>query len=804
MNELRFAFRQLLKSPGFTAAAVLTLALGIGANTAIFSVANAVLLRPLPYRDSGQLVWVYRQNATLGYNRIVVTPGRFWNLQERNTCFSQMALLQPTDFTLVGDENPRQLRGLCVSPNLTQVLGVKPVLGRGFQSEEGEDGNHRVVLLSFALWQSRFGGDPNVIGRSIRSDTDTFTVVGVLPQDLHFPLGTLAGAATTLKQPAEIWTPAVWTPDQKAGKDGDGAGHVLARLKPDATVEQADAEVRIINEQYDGEQRRTDWTVRAELLEEQIAGHARPLIFLLLAAAGLVLLIACVNVANLFLMRGSARHKEMAIRAALGASRFQILRQLWSESLLFSLIGGGCGMLLAFWGVRALILLLPADLPRLGETQIDPAVLCFAGALSILAGLLFGSAPALQATRVGLNEAFKENSRGLTTTLRSHRLRNGLVVSEIALSLMLLAGAGLMVRSFAQLNRVQPGFDPENVLAVGLVFSPARYPGPAAREARQAFTSQLIERLEALPGVRSAAACMGVPLAGGRIFSNLPLLLEGQPVPAPGSEQFVRWRGVSPGYFSTTGIPLLKGRDFNDQDKPMVAAIVSEGFVRKYFDGREPIGLKCNLGEIIGVVGDCLDLSLDLPAEPRIYLPVYDFSTQAILVRSTGDPRALASAVEATVLALDKFQPVQSVQPLEQVLSESISQRRSQMVLLGLLASAALALAAVGIYGVMASLVIERTHEIGIRMALGARASDVFRLVVRNGMSLAMIGGVAGLIGTLALTPVLRSFLFGVNPMDPLTLIAGALLLTLVALLACWLPARRAAIVDPMVALRRE
>jgi putative ABC transport system permease protein len=806
-QDLKYGARMLAKSPGFTLVAVIALALGIGANTAIFSVVNAVLVRSLPFRNPDRLVIVWENNRTRGRDQNVISPANYLDWRDQNTVFDSMAALFDYRANLTGVDDPEELPTQVVSANFFDLLGVSATLGRTFTPEEGEAGHDQVVVLSQGLWKRRFGGDPAIIGKTIKLSGQDFTVVGIAPPDLQLLIkqGSLTG-----KQ-AELWMPATFSPNSRVRRGRYMTA--IARLKPGVTLAQAQAEMDGIaghlEEQY--VDFNTGWGVNLVPLQNQLVGAIRPALLVLLGAVAFVLLIACANVANLLLARAATRQREIAIRTALGARRGRIVRQLLTEATVLAALGGALGLWLAMWGVDLLLALAPKDLTGLKDVGIDYRVLGFTMAVSVLTGVLFGLAPALEASRPNLNESLKEGGRGAATGRRSHRWRNVFVVVEVALALVLLIGAGLMIRSFARLQSVDPGFDANNLLTVRLLLPVSKY---GQDPQRIAFFKQLAERVQALPGVRSAGAISYLPFTGGGAATSIDI--EGRPAPPPGQQLVGDVRVVDGGYFRTMGIPLLQGRTFTEREQTQESHVVmiNETMARDFFPGEDPIGHRVRIAmknenvpsEIIGVVRDVRHVGLETPARAMTYWPYPElaYSGLTLVVRAESEPLALAEAVRREVLALDKDQPIADVSTMEQLLSDSVSRARFSALLLGVFAAVALLLAAVGIFGVMSYGVSERTHEIGVRMALGAQASHVLTLVVRQGMALTLIGIVIGLGAAFGLTRVMASLLYGVSATDPVTFVAISLLLASVALLACYLPARRATKVDPMIALRYE
>jgi predicted permease len=807
LQDLRYGFRMLVKRPGFTVIAVLALALGIGANTAIFSVVNAVLLRPLPYKDPQRIVAVWETNPQLGAemrNRNEVAMGNFLDWRAQNRTFERMGALFYANANLTGTGEPERLQSVVVTTDLFDVLGVQPALGRSFRPEEETVASPRVVVLSHGLWQRRFGSDPSVVGRNLTINGNQVTVVGVMPQgfQLQFP--------TSMQ--VEMWLPMRIDPATQADRKAHYL-YVLARLKEGLTLEQSQAGMTSIAGQLQQQFPDTNAGKSANVvsLHKQLVGNVQPYLYVLFAAVGFVLLIACANVANLLLARVAARHKEVAIRIALGASRWRLVRQLLTESILLASAGGLLGLLLAYWGIDLLVALTPGDVPRLNEIGLHAPVFIWTLLVSILTGVLFGLAPALQASKPDLNESLKESGR-TSAGLERSRLRNLLVVSEVALALVLLICAGLMIKSFMRLQQVSPGFEPKNLLTMNISLPRQKYP-----EAQQAngFYNQLFERVRAVPGVEAVGGIDPLPLSDSN--GTTGFVVEGGPMLALADRPEVGERSVTPDYFQTMRIPVLKGRAFTAQDRENTprAMIVNEALARRYWPNEEVLGKRLGFEddaskqvwwEIVGVVGNVKHERLDAEAKPEVFFP-YEQSPRnfmSLVVRTTSDPSRMIAGVRDQVLAIDKDQPVFDIKTMEQRLSKTVAQSRFIMLLLGVFSALALILAAVGIYGVMAYVVSLRTHEIGIRMALGAQGRDVLRMVVRQGMTLVLIGVAIGLVAAFALTRLMSSLLYGVTATDPLTFITVALVLGMVALLAIFIPARRATRVDPMEALRYE
>ncbi len=806
IQDLRYAARALSSKPAFTALAIIALALGIGANSAIFSVVNATLLRSLPYPEPERLVMIW--GTTPQVERASISPPDFLDFKEQNQVFERIAAFNSGGFTLTGGDEPEQIRGARVTADFFAALGVNPILGRSLLPEDEKPGASRIVMLSQGLWQRRFNSDQNIIGKSVTLNGQSYEVAAVMPASFRF---TIPGI---FRAPAELWVPYSLIKDESARNNH--YLRVIARLKPGADRQSAQSQMSAIaaqlEQQYPNSNAGTG--VRVVALREQIVGNIRPALMVLFGAVGFVLLIACANVANLMLARAAARQKEIAVRTALGATRSRLVRQLLTESVLLSLIGGTVGILFALWGADALASLAPESLPRIREIRADGYALGFTFALSLLTGILFGLAPALATTKPDLNEALKEGSRGSSAGFGRNRLHKTLVVFEVAAALVLLAGAGLMIKSFGRLRDVNAGFDAKNVLTAGISLPRSKYPD-AGSQLR--FFEQALERIEALPGVKAVGAINDLPLSGDK--DSTTFVIEGQPPPAMGQQPNTEWRLVSKDYFKAMSIPIIKGRAFTEADASDApsAIIINEELAARYFPGEDPVGKRLILNltisnpapiprEIVGVAGNARDLALDSEARPEVYAPFLQepVSYMALMVKTESDPAALARQVREQARAIDKDQPVSSIQTMEQVFANSIAGRRFNMLLLGLFAGAALLLAAVGIYGVMSYSVTERTRELGIRMALGASSGDILRLVAGQGMRLAAIGLGAGLAAALALTRALSSLLYEVSATDPLTFAAISFALAGVALMACYIPARRAAKVDPMVALRYE
>lgn len=807
-KQIRYALRILRKSPAFTAVAVLALALGIGANTAIFSLVNTILLRQLPFRDPQQLVMVSSRRADPG-KRPFTLPD-FIDYRDQNKSLAGIAAYANWSANLTDHGDPERLQGLRISANAFQMLGVEAAVGRAFLPEEDTPGQQRVVVLSYGLWQRRFGADQQLVGKTLTLNGDRYTVVGVLPPEFFFPIKE-AEVAIPLAPDADPW---------RNVRTSTNFLRAIARLKSGITREQAEADLTSVamrmRQQYPVANARK-LGVTLSPLHEEVVGNFRLALWVLLASVGVVLLITCVNLANLALVRASGRTREMAIRTALGASRRHLVQQLVIESLLLALLGGGAGLLLAFFGIDLLVALSPESMPRTAEVGVDFRVLGFTLAISLLSGLIFGLAPAWQASRSNRNEALKERGQSVGGA-RQSRARSLLVVSEIALSLVLLAGAGLLIKSFLRLQAVNPGFDARNVLAIRLSLPKAQY---SNRAAVTAFYEKLQPRLQSLPGVETVGVVSILPLGG--LLASVNFTIEGRAAP-PDESLMTDYRVAGADYFRTLKIPLIAGRQFNEHDTAQTTPVVliSQNLARRYWPNASPIGARLRIDdndqgprpvEIVGVVGDVKHLSLDGEPSFHIYLPLHQIHEDGValftnnqywLLRTAVNPLTLAAAVRREIQAVDRSVPTSNIRTMDQYLAASIAPRRFNLWLLTIFAGTALVLAATGLYGVISYGVAQRRQEIGIRMALGAQAGDVLKLVLGQGMALAMIGVAFGVVTALALTRLMKNLLFGVSTTDPLTFSVIALLLMFVALLACYIPARPAMKVDPMVALRYE
>jgi putative ABC transport system permease protein len=790
----------LWKNPGFSFAAVLALALGIGANTAIFSIVNAVIFRPLPYKDPDRLVM-------LGYAYHEASPGNYLDWKERNHVFESTAALEFWTANLLGDGNPVRLYGYAVSPSLFPMLDVQPVLGRSFLPSEGEPGKDNVVILSYNLWQSRFGGDRSIIGRPLTINTRVRTVVGVMPPNFQF------------YEPAQIWAPLALGPDARNARKANYLVAV-AQLKPGVTLQAAQADMTGISRALEQEYPETNTNVSLTLvpLYDVLVGSVRPALLVLMGAVGFVLLIACANVANLLLARAASRQKEIAIRVALGAGRFRLIQQLMTESIFLALLGGIVGFALAAWRIGFLVATVPESaeslLPRIKELTIDYRVFGFTLLISMLTGIIFGLAPALQISKPDLNETLKEGGKGGGGGRSGRRLRSVLVVSEVALSLVLLISAGLMIRSFVNLLEVNPGFKTANILTARTSLSPQKY-----KEDGEvlAFYNSVVERVKALPGVQGVGLVSNLPMGGGDRSGGF--IIEGRPAPNPAEVPIASIRIASSDYFRTLGIPLTSGRFFTEQDtlgKPEVV-IINEALARKHWPNEDPIGKRIKnpaqpgLPEppwlsVVGVVGDIKHGTLTALPKPQLYFNFLQSPARnlSFVINTTSEPLSLGPAVRAQVLSVDKDQPLADVRSLDQIISDSLYVNRLSMVLLSILAGVALMLATVGIYGVMSYAVLQRTQELGIRMALGAQPRAILKLVLKQGLILTLIGIAIGLLAAFAATRLMTGLVFGVGVSDPTIFLAVSLLMVAVAFVATYIPARRATKVDPLIALRYE
>ncbi|HEY0321332.1 MAG TPA: ABC transporter permease [Pyrinomonadaceae bacterium] len=802
-QDLRYGLRMLAKNPGFTLVAVLAIALGIGANTTIFSSINALILHPFSFDNQERLVTIHERVPDAGVKHGSVAPGNFADWRDQSQSFEEIAAIQKRAFNLTEGDQPERVAGARVSPRFFALLNVKPARGRTFTDEEGQPGSAQVVLVKQSLWERRYGSDPNLVGRQIMIDGKAYTVIGILPKEFNFPVNG-----------SELWTPLAFD----AKDAGDRNSHyleIIGRLKPGITKAQAQSEIDGISQREQAEFPETNSgrSGFVEGLNESYTRGSRVYLTVLMGSVVFVLLIACANVANLLLVRSTSRQKEIAVRMALGGSRWRLIRQLLTESIVLALLGGVLGLFFSVWGLEFIKGGIPPGytqyIPGWEKMQLDFDVLLFTLIVTLLTGAVFGLAPALQATRLNLNESLKESGKGSSSGASRNRLRSLLVVSEIALSLVLLVGAGLMIRSFVQLMRSDLGVNQNNVLTMELSIPRLKYP---EEQQRVNFYTELVGRVQNLPGVTEAAAVNYVPM--GRSSSSSNFRIEGQPLPPKGKEPYADYRVVTPRYFEAIGTPIRQGRVFNEADKkesPKVV-IVNERLARRYFPAGDALGKRLIISdedgplEIVGIAADVKNEDLDEEADMTAYRPFQQdpWWSMALVVRTNSDPAQFAPLVRNEVRALDQEQPVYNIKTMEQIIDESISAKRLAMLMLAFFAFGALLLAAIGIYAVMSYAVTSRSHEIGIRMALGASPRDILRLIIRQGLILTLIGVGLGLLGALALTRAMTEILYGVKATDPLTFAGISLLLSMVAFIACFIPARRATRVDPMVALRYE
>jgi putative ABC transport system permease protein len=799
-KDLTFSVRMLVKNPFYALVAVIAIALGIGANTAIFSVVNAVLIRPLPFKDPERLVEVRTQNLSRESEASSGgSPADFWDWQEQSQRFEQMSAIRGGGEALALGEHLEVFPGASVSTNFFETLGVKPLFGRTFVPQEGSSSAPGAVVISYRLWQERFGGDSSVVGRAVKTAEGSTTIIGVMPPDFKFPAS------------AEIWTPMARDSGEMKNRANRYFG-IIARLGPGQSMESAEVELKTIAARLENAYPATNKNVTVSLvsLRDSLVGKVRSSLLFLLGAVCLVLLIACANVASLLLVRAESRRKEMAIRGALGASRWRLTRQLLTESVLLALIGGTFGLLLSLWGVDLLMSLLPKDFSpafQALEIHIDKSVLLFTLLASVLTGLFFGIIPAWQSSRAGINESLKESGRSMEGR-RNQNARGLLVITEVALALVLLIGAGLLLQSFARLRRVDLGYDPHSLLTMPISAPFATYPDGASR-AR--LYKQMLERVSQTPGVESVALTCGVPFG----YLNFPFNIEGTPLPS--GDAVVRYDSINADYFKTLKARMVAGREFtaHDTERSPKVAIINHALARQYFADADPLGRQISFNylgtrmkvEIVGIVSNIKQEELQQPTMPQIYAPFEQapwFSASMVVRPAGANTLAIKEAVQKAIWEVDPNQSASKGETLEETLTSMVAEPRLYTVLLGSIAALALVLSVVGVYGVISYSVAQQTHEIGIRMALGAQAGDVLRMVIKRGMLLVLIGIAIGLAGAFAGTRVMQSLLFGVSVTDPLTFVTVSVLLAAVALLACCIPARRATKVDPLVALRYE
>jgi putative ABC transport system permease protein len=805
-REVRYAARSLWKARGFSLIVILTLALGIGANAAIFSVVNAVVLRPLPYQDPDRLVVVWDNLMRHQLKDLVVSALEYTEFRDRNRVFERLAAYDTTGFNITGIATPERVNGAVVTASLLPLVGVRPVLGRVFEDADERPGVERVVL-SHAIWQRIFNGDPSIVGKVIAVDGKGAEVVGVVPAGFHFPDDTV-----------EIWKPLVFDAELLSENNrGSRSYTVIARLKAGVTVEQAQSGMTLVSDEMmrrNPQAYRGGYFTTVRGLQDEIVGGTRRVLLLQFGAVGFVLIIACANVANLLLARGSARRKEVAIRSALGAKRSRIMGQLLTESILLAVCGGAVGLGVAVWGLELLVALAPSDIPRLAEITLDARVVAFTATVSLLTGILFGLVPALQMSRTDPGDTLKEGGRSGSAG-RRRALGHALIVAEVALSLVLLVGAGLLINSFARVNAATPGFNPDRVLTLRVAPPEAKY---STFERGEAFYNDLYAALRAVPGVRAVGAINALPLSG--FGGDRSFFIEGRTAARPESLPDEEWRFATPAYFTTMQIPVQQGREFEARDvegAPRVM-VINQALARKFFPNGDAIGKRIAFTQqqprwyqIVGVVGSIRHRALDAKELPELYIPYaqplfagFGVRPMFIALRTDGDPAAFVPSVRHAIAAIDPDLPISDLRSMEQRVSESLGPRRFNMVLLGVFAAVALVLCAIGIYGVVAYAVTERTHEIGVRLALGASPRDVVAMVVGQGLALASAGAVIGVVAAVAFTRLMSTLLYDVTPTDPLTFGAVSLMILIVAAAAAWLPARRATHVDPLTALRAE
>jgi putative ABC transport system permease protein len=813
LQDLQYGVRVFLKSPGFTLIAVLTLALGIGINTAIFSVVNAVLLRPLPYDAPERLMLVGEVNPHAAINRVSIAPANFADYRDQNKSFQSLGLYRITarsGFNLAGDGPPERVVGASVSANLFSTLGVNPKLGRHFNPEEETQGNHNSVILSHNLWERRFGSDPDILNKSLNLNGVNYKVVAVMPPNFNFPTkDVMTDGGEGLPRPVDLWVPLALGPNDWKAR-GSRYLFAVGRLKPGVTLEQAQADLALTAQRLSQEHAQVkDWFAKVIPMQEQAVGSIKLALLVLFGAVGFVLLIACANVANLLLARAAARRKEIAIRVALGANRGRVIRQLLTESLLLALCGGLLGMLLAIWAVHLLVSLAPSSIPLSAGVGLDSRVVIFTFGISFVTAILFGLAPAFQASKVDLNETLKAGGR-TTAGAGGQRVRSMLVVSEIALAGVLMIGAALLVKSFIRLQNVNPGFDTSNILTLQISLPAAQYmEDPKSSN----FYKQLQERIKGLPGVQSVSGTTALPMSGGSGYTSFTI--EGRPPLPPGEFLFAEHIALFPDYFRTMRIPLLKGREFTPQDghSSTPITVINEAMAKLYWPNEDPIGKRILIDydqgvarEIVGVTSNVRHFGLDAEPKPEMYVPQYQYESLSsyLTVRTSGDPLSLTSSVAQATREIDKDVPIYNVTTMSQTISTSVARQRFSMLLMSIFAGIAALLACIGLYGVIAYAVTQRHNELGIRLALGAHTGHILRLIVGHGLKLALIGIGISLFAAFLLTRVISSLLYGVSATDPFIFAGIALFLTLVALVSSFLPARRATQVDPIIALRSE
>jgi putative ABC transport system permease protein len=814
LSEIKVALRGLAKSPGFTAIAIVTVALAIGANTAVLSLVNALLVRPLPYKNPQKLVLIWEQFANQGLDRIPVSAPEYLDYEKQLTSYDGIAAFDYVDLNLTGSDVPERVQGAVVSPSLFSVLGIQPVRGRTFAREEQGEGRDDVVVISARLWQRRFNSDPAVLNNKIMLNGRGYTVVGVMPASFEFPLPLFNKQGGTFGERADIWKPIAFTEDELKSRGSRSYG-VIGRLRDGVSANQAQAELNTIianwiprfKENYAVE---TGFGARVYGLQEQVVGGMRPALLILLGAVALVLLIACANLTTMLLARGGSREREMAIRVALGAGPMRLLRFLLIESVLLAVVGGVVGIVLAIWGLDILTAVGAKTVPRLREVNLDATVLSVTFIISVATGVLFGIVPALASAKPELTEALKEGGRSSTTGVRRNQVRNSLVITEIALALVLLIGAGLLMKSFAHLQNVNPGFNPKNVMTAELSLPLLKY---ARGKPVIDFYSEVVRRVSAIPGVQAASFTNVLPLSGSNTDNSFHIEGRNEMVTKVFPDEEIRT--VTPDYFKVLQTPLMRGRFFTEADNADApgVVIINQAMAKKYWPDEDAIGKRINFGDadptkikwftIVGIVADLHHQGLDVDPKPEFYLPHAQrpYRGMVLAVRSSQDPRGLIPSLRSEIQSIDPDQPLANVRTLETVAAESIAPRRMSMVLLGAFAGIALLLASVGIYGVISYLVVQRTHEIGVRMALGAQRRDVLQMVVGHALKLVGIGATIGLILAFLSTRALAALLYGVSTFDLVTFVFVTVTLAAVALLASYIPALRATRADPMIAL---
>jgi len=814
IQSLRLAFRSLVKTPGFTAVALITIALAIAANTAVFSLVNALLIRPLPYKTPRNLVLLFEKFSGQGLDQIPVSAPEYLDWEKQTRSYERIAAFNFADFNLTGGEMPERIQGAVVTPSLFSLLGVSPINGRIFNDSEFGEGNDGVIIISERLWRRRFNSNPQLVGTQVSINGRSFTVVGIMPANFEFPLPLFGVQGGTFAERADIWKPIAFTKSELESRGSRSYG-IIGRLKPGATLAQAQAEANTIVANWhplfpDNYEPSTKFGATIYPLHDLVIGGMRPALMILLGAVAMVLLIACANLTTMLLARAGAREREFAIRLALGAGRMQLVRQMLSESIVLAIVGGSAGVVLAIWGLDLLKSIGAQTVPRLAEVNLDLRVLLVTLGTAVVTGIVIGLIPALASGKPELTEALREGGRGSTSGVRSNRLRNALVIAEVALALVLLVGAGLLLKSFVRLQNVHPGFESKNVLTMEVSLPLLKYPrGKPVAD----FYAEITRRVKALPGVEAAAFTSILPLSGTN--SDSSFAIEGRDPAVDKVYPDEELRDITPEYFSVIKVPLLQGRFFNEGDQfdgPGVI-IVNDSFAKKWFPNQEAVGKRITFDDtrkpdvkwltIVGLVGDMRHRGLDLDPKPEYYLAHNQrpYRGMILAVRSAQDPRSLTSAIRREISRLDPDLPAANVRTLEQVAADSIAPRRLSVVMIGVFAAVALVLASVGIYGVMSFLVVQRTHEIGVRMALGAQRADVLRLVIGRAAKLVLFGtGFGFLLGVLS-SSALRSLLYNVGAFDPMTFLTVTLALCGVSFLASYIPALRATRADPMIAL---